>query len=159
MSDDRILPRLSSDNERRRLKAATETAVKMSGGLAFEPHTRVRKAVLSKYGGVSEPDHFIPLDVILELDRHNGAPLITSALAAMLGFRLTPEAQSDEEEIGLADAQAIAKETGDVVNLLLSILTSKPRMDAADWRDVLREVTEAKAALFKLATKIGGGQG
>ncbi|MBZ0161935.1 MAG: hypothetical protein K8H74_04410 [Notoacmeibacter sp.] len=159
MSDDdfRLIPRASTEAERRRLKSATEQAVKMAGGADFEPHTRVKKAALSKYGGMAEPDHFIPLDVILELDRHNGAPVITGVLARMQGFELRPIAAQEEDELQLGDAQAIAKETGDVVNLLLGLLTSGKRLDAADRRDLMREVAEAKATLYRLAAKVGGG--
>lgn len=155
MHDVLALPRLADDAERRRLKSATEQAVKLCGGADFESRTRVKKAALSKYGGISEPDNFIPLDIILELDRHNGAPLITSALARMLGFRLVPDNEAEEDSLRLADAQAIAKETGDVVNLLLSLLTSGERLDAGARQAILREVTEAHAALYRLASKVG----
>lgn len=157
LDDTRLIPRLSTDAERRRLKSVTEQGVKLSGGTEFEPHTRVKKSALSKYGSQSEPDNFIPLDVALELDRHNGAPIVTSALAGMLGFRLVPVESDEEADVQLADAQSIAKETGDVVNLLLTLLTSGRKMNAADRQDVLREVTEAKASLYRLATKLAGG--
>ncbi len=151
----RIIPRESTDDERRRLKSITARAVKMAGGAEFEPHTRVKKAALSKYGGRAEPDHFVPLDIILELDRHNGAPMITGVLARMQGFELRPIRAEEEDDLHLGDAQAIAKETGDVVNLLLGLLTSGKRLDATDRSDLLREVTEAKAVLYRLSAKLG----
>lgn len=151
------LPPLVEDGERLRLKAATEQAVKLTGGAEFELRSRVLKAALSKYGSRSQSDHFIPLDVALELDRHNGAPLVTSVLAGMQGYRLVPAGEIEESELALADAQTIAKETGDVVNLLLTLLASGRKIDAADRRDVLREVAEAKACLYRLANKVSGG--
>lgn len=154
MSDnDRLIPRAASDAELRRLKSVTEQAVKLAGGGDFEPHTRVKKAALSKYGSRSEPDHFIPLDVLVELDRHNGAPLIISTVAAMLGYRLVPAAEAEDAALAIEDAKLVAKETGDVVNLLLSLLTSGKRLDAADRQSLLREITEAKAVLYRLASK------
>lgn len=154
--DLRVIPRLASDADRRALKSATDTALEQArGGSAFEPFTRVKKAALSKYASPSEPEHFMPLDVALELDRRNGAPLLTATLAGMLGYRLVPAAQAEEDDLCLADAQAVAKETGDVVNLLLTLLASGKKLAAADRDMMLREVSEAKATLFRLAGKIG----
>lgn len=159
MIDDIKLPRLAEPAEITRLKSVTEQAIKLSGGTQFETRTRVRKSALSKYGSASEPDAFLPLDVLLELDRHNGAPLVTSAVAGMLGYRLVPAEALEDAQLNLEDVQAIAKETGDVVNLLLGLLTSGKRLDAADRHRILREVTEAKATLYGLAAKIGCSHG
>lgn len=158
--DTNPLPRLAEDAELRRLKAATAEAVKLSGGSQFESRTRVRRAALSKYGArpgaTTEPDAYMPLDVALELDRYNGAPLIAATLAGMLGYRLVPEAQAEAEELQLSDAAAIAKETGDVVNALLAVLTAGKEISAADRQAILKEITEAKQALWRLTGKIGG---
>lgn len=149
------LPPLVTEEERRRLKGVADQAIKLTGGSQIEPRSRVKKAALSKYGSASEPDAFIPIDVILEVDRHNAAPLITSTLAAMQGYRLVLAEEAEDAQLALADAQAVAKETGDVVNVLLSLLTSGRRMSAADRQEVLREIAEAKASLYRLASKIG----
>lgn len=157
------LPRLAEAHELRRLKSATEQALKLAGLTEFEERTRVKKAVLSKYL-TEEPEgeqpHFMPLDIILEVDRHNGAPIVTSALAGMLGFRLVPTAEVEAAEVGYNDVHAISKETADVVNLLFEFLMSGRRLDAATRKELLRELTEAKQVLYRLAQKIaGGGQG
>ena len=156
--DFRPIPRLATDAERRHLKAITRQAVQSVGGAdAFVPATRIEAAALSKYGGNAYPDAFMPADVMLELDRLAGAPLIVGALAGMLGYRLVPAGEDRAHELDIADAQAVAKETGDVVNLLLGILTSGRRLDAADRRSILKEVTEAKASLYRIVAKLAGG--
>jgi hypothetical protein len=161
MSDEalRTVPRLATDAERRHIKTVTRHALDaVGGGEAFSPATRVEKAALSKYAGPAYPDHFIPADVLLELDRLAGAPLLVSTLARMLGYRLVPaEGDAPQAKLDLSDAQSVAKETGDVVNLLLTLLSSGRDLDAADRREILREVTEAKAALYHLVVKLAGG--
>lgn len=158
--DELKLPRLADPAELRRLKSATEQAVKLSGGSAFEAKTRVRKGALSKYGSPDregETPHYIPLDVAVELDRHNGAPIVMSAAVGMLGYRLVPAGEIEAAELCYSDAQSIAKETSDVVNILLEVLASGNRLDAASRSTILREITEAKTALYKLSSKIHGG--
>lgn len=162
MSDEtaREIPRLATDAERRHLKAMTLQAVhSVGGGDAFEPATRVKQGALSKYGSNSFPEHFIPLDVALELDRLSGSPVLIGACARMLGYRLVPAGSSADDDLSLADAQSVAKETGDVVNLLLTLLTKGKPLDAADRRAVLKEVSEAKDSLYKLLAKLAGGAG
>ncbi|MCA0027366.1 MULTISPECIES: hypothetical protein [unclassified Mesorhizobium] len=156
--DFRAIPRLTTDAERRHLKGLTRTVLAgVNGGDAFAPSTRVEKAALSKYGSNSFPDHFIPLDVAIELDRFGDAPALIGAAAAMLGFRLVPAGEAAGEEISVAASQSVAKETSDVVNLLLNLLAQRKHIDAADRRDILKEVTEAVAALYRVAARQGGG--
>lgn len=155
--DIRDIPRLTTDAERRHLKGLTKAVLAgVNGGDAFAPSTRVEKAALSKYGSNSFPDHFIPLDVAIELDRFADAPALIGAAAAMLGFRLVPAAEVAEAELCVADAQSVAKEAGDVVNLLLTLLANGKRLDAADRRDLLKEVTECKASLYRISKLAGG---
>lgn len=159
MSDDfRQIPRLATDAERRHLKAITQQALhSIGGGDAFEASTRVKQGALSKYGSNSFPDHFIPVDVALELDRLAGAPNVIGAAARMLGYRLVPVDAAADNTFDLVDAQSVAKETGDVVNLLLALLSSGKNPDAADRKAVIKEVMEAKDSLYRVAMKIAGG--
>lgn len=156
--DFREVPRLIDDSERRRLKSITFSQISaVGGGEAFEPSTRVKQAALSNYGNKAVPDKFIPLDVAIELDRFAPAPLLIGTAAAMLGFRLEPIGPTASDVIGLADAQSVAKETGDVVNLLLTLLSSGKSLDEAGRRALVKEATEAIAPLYQLVAKLAGG--
>ncbi|MBZ9822316.1 hypothetical protein [Mesorhizobium sp. CA4] len=157
--DIRAIPRLTTDAERRHLKGLTRTVLAgVNGGDAFSPVTRVEKAVLSKYGSISFPDHFIPLDVAVELDRFADAPTLIGGAAAMLGYRLVPTGDADDaHQLTVADAQSVAKETSEVVTLLLTLLASGKKLDAADRQSVMKEVVEAKASLYRVVNKLSGG--
>ncbi|RVD15417.1 MAG: hypothetical protein EOS73_32120 [Mesorhizobium sp.] len=152
----RTVPRLITDEELRRIKTLTSQAIKaVGGGDAFEPSTRVKQAALSNYGNNAVPDKFIPLDVAIELDRAAQAPLLLGGAARMLGYRLEPIDAPPATRVTMGDAQSVAKESSDVVNMLLALLASDKPLDAADRQALMKEITEAMGPLYKLVTKLG----
>lgn len=153
------MPRLSTEQERRQIKIRTHQSMEQAGGPEFfAPVTPVNKAQLSKYGSLSEPDCFIRADVMLELDRQIGAPLMVGTLAAMLGYKLVPaEAEAQGEDVGFSDLSAIVGETGDVVKLLVEVLADG-KIDASERRQLAKEVTEALTAFMRLDGKVVAGR-
>lgn len=154
----RNVPRLIEDHELRALKTATFNQVRAVGGAdMFAPSTRVLQPALSNYGNKALPDKVIPLDVAVELDRAAGSPLLIGAAAGMLGYELSPRSLPAPAALGMDDAREVAKETSDVVNVLLQFLASGASLDEALRRELLREIGEAKARLYQLALKIVAG--
>ena len=151
------LPRLTTDDERNQIKTRTQQLIRLAGGPEFfAPVTGVKKAQLSKYGSLSEPDHFIHADVIVELDRQIGAPMMVSMLAAMLGYRLVPIEEGEPDELTTADLADVATETSDVVRSLSTAMRNGP-MGSAARREVRREIAEAKRSLFLVDRKLARG--
>lgn len=76
-----------------RLKAATRKLVRDAGGCEYA-ETRVGKTKLAEYGAPNMPDRFAPVDVIADLERSVGEPLVTRELAAQAGYDLVPAGQA-----------------------------------------------------------------
>lgn len=71
------------------LKAATRKLVEHCGGQTYAAEqTRVPQSNLSDYGSNQKPERFMPADVILDLERAAGDPILTRELAEQQGFVL-----------------------------------------------------------------------
>lgn len=152
MSDKLIRP--TNEHERLELKQATNAALSMTGKMeAFAARTRVEKAALSKYGSVSEPASFIPIDVAADLDRAIGAPIVLKAQAALQGFALAPIDLLPGGDLDGEDLATIARETGEVVQKFAAFLPNG--LDRHEKRELRAEALEAIRALWTLYRKCG----
>ncbi len=69
-----------------RLMAATRTLTGQCGGTAgASALTRINKVSMSNYGNINMPGHFVPIDVVADLEDFSGDMPVTRALAAMQG--------------------------------------------------------------------------
>jgi len=153
------LPRKITETERLDLKAATRAALEMARPTKFALVTRVDAAALSRYGAVSEPEKFMPVDVLVDLCRDLGSPAIVEDIARMLGFRLVPlQAESDGSGVGVADLAAVSKEANDVVGTIARGLADDGRLDGAEKREARKEIAENIRTLHHLDRKIAGGE-
>jgi len=141
--------RTISDQERRTLKAATDGAYVLSGGISrILDFTRVSTSQLSKYAsfGDDNADSFVPIDVAIEVDRAAKSPVIVKEMAALLGYELAPKRQAVDFDSVLpvtqADGYRVLKETMDVVQALNDALADS-RIDAADFKKIDKELLEA----------------
>lgn len=141
--------RTISEPERRTLKAATDGAYVLSGGISrILDFTRVSTSQLSKYASFGEDniDSFAPIDVAIEIDRAAKSPVIVKEMAALLGYGLTPlRSDSDKSEyqaVTQADGYRVLKETMDVVQAVNDALADGG-VDAADRKNVRKEIREA----------------
>lgn len=151
------LPRLTTEQERRQIKVRTKQLVELAGGPEFlAPVTGVLKAQLSKYGTLSEADCFIRANVILELDRQIGAPMMLETLAAMLGYALVPLEPEPGDEVDHDDLAAVSREGGDVVQSL-ALGMADGRFDAEERRHARQEIAENIAVLHRVDRKLAAG--
>lgn len=148
------LPRPSTEADRLELKAATRHALELAGRAnTFAMVTRVEPPALSKYASPAEMTAFMPVDVVLDLDREIGAPMLTQALARMLGYRLVPIEPDAAGTVGLEDLAEVQRETGDVVQKLATALPDG--IDAQERRELKKEIGEGIASLHRLDRKLG----
>lgn len=150
------LPRKSTDAERLELKAATRRALDLAGKAnAFALVTRVEAPALSKYGSPAEPGAFMPIDVMLDLARDVGAPVILEELAAILGYRLVPLDDAGQgEPVTLADIAAAAREAGDVTQTAMTALADG-EIDGHERRELRQQIGENITVLRNIDRKLG----
>ncbi|WP_273794341.1 phage regulatory CII family protein [Brucella intermedia] len=141
--------RTISEPERRTLKAATDGAYVLSGGISrILDFTRVSTSQLSKYAsfGDDNADSFVPVDVAIEIDRAAKSPVIVKEMAALLGYGLIPlrpdSDQSEYQAVTEADGYRALKETMDVVQAVIDA-RADGGIDAADRKNVRKEIREA----------------
>lgn len=66
------------------LKTATRRLIRAAGGVESAASvSRVQKSSLSDYQNPALPDHFMPIDIVLELERDTGTHPVTQALARL----------------------------------------------------------------------------
>ena len=156
--------RTISEVDIRAIKAATEAAYTLGGGVtAFPDLTRVNVSTLSKYASFNDEyrETVIPCDVAVEADRRAKSPVIVSAMARQLGYRLVP----DNEEAKAADAGNLLDdllrmidEFGDVVREARKAMADGS-VDAADRKALNPEINEAFRALEQFRDRINGRAG
>lgn len=152
--------RVISDRDLKKLKAATRFSVDGAGGSEeFQKATRVRQGQLSKYGlaGDEHMETFVPIDVAVEADLEAGSPIITEMMAKLQGYRLVrDEAEAPEAGLTHRDISALNAEVGDVTRLAIEALDDG-KVDAREKRDLMRELTDLKAQIAVIESKLGSG--
>ena len=133
--------------EKLALKRATAEMIKGVGGLeAAAGFCRVGKSVLACNGSVNEPDSFVALDVVADLEPlargRDGWPHVARALAAQSGFALVrlPDALPDAGGLLHLVAKQ-AKEGGDIASSICAALADG-QVDAVEARAARREVAD-----------------
>ena len=152
--------RTISEQEQRSLKSATDGAYALAGGISnILPFTRVGTSTLSKYASFNDEHHdsFMPIDVVIEVERKAKTPTIIRQAAALLGFELVAakSVQGDEPHASITemDAHRVMSETMDVSRAVLAALDDN-RVDAGERKLIAKEVREAMRALQDLLNKV-----
>lgn len=154
--------RTISDKQGMTLKAATRRSLDQAGGGdAFQHVTRVKANALSSYASANEEkgSTFMPVDVAVECDMEANSPIIVSAMAAMLGYKLVPcdegRTVTNRETVTARDALRIAREAADVVRAI-DEATQDDHIDARERRDINGEIDELVKVLQCVQRRIGG---
>lgn len=143
------LPRPTTDEDRAELKSATRASLRALKASSFAMVTRVDEPALSKYGSLAEAAHFMPVDVLADLQKeygHGVASPLLEALAAQAGFRLVPVVADDDSGGGIEieHISAAHKEVGEGMAASLRAVGST---DLTLVREARREVAESYAAI------------
>lgn len=155
--------RTISDKQGMTLKAATRRSLDQAGGGdAFQHVTRVKANALSSYASANDEkaDKFMPVDVAVECDMEANSPIILSAMAAMLGYKLVPcdgaASAAVSAPVNGRDALRIAREAADVVRAI-DEATQDDHIDARERKDITSEIDELVKVLQCVQRRIGGG--
>ncbi len=152
--------RTISEEETRSLKGATEASYTLGGGVrCFELLTRVNASSLSKYSSFNDENatSLIPVDVAVEADRQAKSPVITAAMARLLGYRLVPdEADQVRGPVTEQDAHNVLRESMDVSRAILDALLDK-HVDSLERKRIAKEAREAIRAIEQVLIKIENG--
>jgi hypothetical protein len=145
--------RPTSDHDRRRLKAATERAIKRAGGgTLFAEQTRVEPAALSKYKAMQEDDTFMPIDVAVDCDMTAGAPIILSAMASTLGYAVTPCA-SERVKYAPELVGTLIREAGEVSAVVLEAMADGI-LTEGERSTIAKDIDKATMALWRLRASL-----
>lgn len=145
--------RVSAQAERDRLKAAYRRAIaRAGGGDSFQFATRVQAPALSRYASPGHPDHHMPGDVILEVDREAGSPIIARILANAQGYGLHRLPETVSGEIGSEDCARLMTEAGEAVSALGRAVAAGAC--AADRQELEREVEDLRGVLDEIKAKL-----
>lgn len=154
--------RTISEQEQRSLKAATDGAYVLGGGIScILPFTRVGVSTLSKYASFNDEHHdsFMPIDVVVEVERRAKSPVIIRQLAALVGYELVPCKRYDEpaRAVTEADAHRVLKEAMDVAQAIIAAREDN-RIDAAERKIIDKELVEAIRALESVRRALASGE-
>jgi hypothetical protein len=154
--------RTISEVEVRSIKSATEAAYTLGGGVtAFPALTRVNVSTLSKYASFNDEftDSVIPCDVAVEADRRAKSPVITSAMARALGFRLVPDEDRPDESSPITEMDAIRvmSEASDVLKAITEA-REDGRVDALERKRIAKELRELIRAAEGALAKVEAGR-
>jgi hypothetical protein len=159
-----VFVRAFSEQQYDTLKRACDVGYVVAGGHSlFLRLTRLRgTSQLTKYASSNEDDRdtYMPLDVAVDLDRASRTPIVTGAMAALLGYRLEPLSASiiDTEKLTERDAHNILSEAMDVSKALLAAFADG-RIDALERKQLRREIRELIRAAEVILAKLEDGDG
>lgn len=148
--------RISSDFERNALKSAARSALSLIGpAKQLVAVSRISEGHLSKCINRDLPD-FLPVDVALEADRLAGAPVIVSAMADLLGFRLVP---LDGESASAFDAAKGLDIVADAVAMAQTMreAAADGRIDELERREISDRINGQIKALQDTLRAVNGG--
>lgn len=151
--------RTISEEEIRSLKGATDSSYRLGGGVTnFPLMTRVNVSTLSKYASFNEENReaLIPVDVAIEADRKAQSPVILSAMAHLLGYRLVTSESRERRAITQESGTLVSLEMMDVVRALYDAFQDGKR-DAADNKVIVKECDEAIRLLQQIRDSAAGG--
>ncbi len=130
------------------VKAATRRLVDICGGQESAASiTRVSHQTISRYRLADRADDFIPADVLLDLEKDAGDPLVTRVLAARQGWTIVPAHAQPSGATLMQSIGQITQETSDVVNAVANGLAD----GEFDARDIDLTIPEIDQAIERLA--------
>lgn len=143
------LGRPTTEQERFSLKAAFRQLLKLAGGQeAAELITRGKHQTLNRYGNPNEPDCQAPVDVIADLEREVGDPVVTKHLAEMNGYFLVKKSVVAADANLVTHLSALARESSQTIEAIAAGIADSVETETELVQMVkeARELREAAAA-------------
>lgn len=112
-------------------------------------HTRVETSDLSKYADDNEPKRFVPVDVLVDVTRVSGNPVILRTVADLCGFDLVAKYEDAPQASASTDESMLiaTAEFGDVAREYFEAKRDG-KLDALDKQRIRREGQQAVAAIL-----------
>lgn len=143
------------------LKAASRVLSKSLGGLeGAATCTNVTYQTLGRYQNVNDPN-FMPVDVVADLEREAGSPVVTRTLASLTGHVLVKKPDVVGGRDWLRHLGAVSKECGDTISRLSEALADDGIVTADESKrlQLRAEVREAMERLAALDMALEGLEG
>lgn len=145
------LGRPTTQDERFSLKAAFRVLLKMAGGQqSAELITRGKHQTLNRYGNVADEnvDCHAPIDVIADLERDVGEPVVTKHLAEMNGYMLVKKTAVAADANLVTHLSTLASESGQTIQAIAEGIADEDLTEAELLRIVKesRELAQAASA-------------
>lgn len=152
------LGRPTSEQDRFSLKATFRQLLKLAGGQeAAALITRGKHQTLNRYGNPNEEDCHAPVDVIADLERDIGEPIITKHLAEMHGFMLVKKSAVAADASLIAHLSTLASESGQTIQAIAEGIADQ-QLTEAELNRIIKEARElaqaAAAAELAAASKL-----
>ncbi|WP_201829630.1 phage regulatory CII family protein [Microvirga zambiensis] len=147
--------RSTTEQDRFSLKASFRQLLKRAGGQeAAELVTRGRHQTLNRYGNPKEEDCHAPIDVIADLEREIGDPIVTKHLADMSGYMLVKKIAVEADANLLVHISALAGETGEAVQAAVEAYADGTDTDE-ELENIVKQATDAEhaAASMRIAAQ------
>lgn len=145
-----------TQDEELALKAAVKRALKMGGGAASVQHmVGAEESRLSRYANPHELDSHAKITDAIEIDRQTGTPVILSAMASLLGYRLVAEEHEADSKLSPRDIVRVATETSQFMAVLADA-TDDNVIDSHERRLIDQEAEEAVASIRRAQAKAKG---
>lgn len=147
------IARLFSNDTYERLKGAARDLVSAAGGpRRCQGITRGTESLLSRYGARQE-EVFAPIDVIADLEKDAGEPIVTRVLAELSGHLLVPVPTALNTANWFGHLSGVLA-GGSQVEVALSDALSDGRIDVAEARALRAKVLEAMTQMASLGTAL-----
>ncbi len=143
------LGRTTTEQDRFSLKFAFRQLLKMAGGQeAASFITRGKHQTLNRYGNVNEEDCHAPVDVIADLEREVGEPVVTKLLADMAGYIVIKKSVVAADANLVSHLSNLACESGHAIQAIAEGIADQDLSEAELARIVkeARDLREAAAA-------------
>jgi len=138
--------RPTTEQDRFSLKAAFRQLLKKAGGQeAAELVTRGRHQTLNRYGNPKEEDCHAPIDVIADLEREIGEPVVTKHLADMAGYLIVKKTAVSASACLVAHLSTLATESGQTIQAIAEGIADQD-WDEDELARIVREARELREA-------------
>jgi hypothetical protein len=147
-----------NESGRRALKTAAHVLVGEVGGLdAAAAATRVGRSNLSDYGRPGQP-HFMPIDVVLDLEIALHRPVVTQQLALAQGYDLVRIVADPAGGLVPAQLAAMGRETA-ALFATAAVALADGRLCPAERAALSGHAAELRRVLCDLAGALAAGEG
>lgn len=155
MSHSNLLP-----EEHKQLTTLVKKLIKRAGGADYF-ETRVARTHLHNYGDSNHLDLNAPIDIIADLEKEAGEPIVTTLLAQRLGYILVPVNMNDTTREPYEILSDVGSEAGELISKLGKNLKDNnvSRVEALETLPKIYSMFAALSVAANTMKEIASGKG